>query len=454
MKTQTKFHLKALLAIGVSAAVLTGCAQKELILDGLREDLRSPDYDVNDPAAVAAATAAAEKAGAVENLSRPVSLGRAQNIGAWTHRGYNAKHNLPHAAFTAAPSVIWRAKIGDGNTGRERIVAAPVSDGSRIFTVDSKGLLSATATSGAKVWSVNIRAAGERAGTGSGLALAGGKLFATTSNGSLVALDPASGKILWRQQVTGGISAAPTASGGKVYITSAASGAYAINAANGRIDWHLPGLPTQYGFAGAAAPAISGGDVVFAMANGSMVGVDARKGTPDWVARLPGDRAGRGKNVLQAFGGEPVVAGGLIFAATQAGRAFAVTPSGSVRWKADEGAAGMMAVAGGAVFFVNDENKLVRLSARDGKRLWIVDLPRYDTDNTRKQKSVYPAFGPLMAGGQLWVASGDGFLRSYNPADGAVTREVELPSGAAARPIIVGGTLYLVTTKGDLLALR
>ena len=49
----------------------------------------------------------------------------------------------------------------------------------------------------------------------------------------------------------------------------------------------------------------------------------------------------------------------------------------------------------------DDEAKLVRLSARDGARVWSVDLPRYTTDHPRRIKTVMPSYGPVLASGKL-----------------------------------------------------
>ena len=72
----------------------------------------------------------------------------------------------------------------------------------------------------------------------------------------------------------------------------------------------------------------------------------------------------------------------------------------------------------------------------------------------RRQRDVFAHFGPVLAGGQLWVGSGDGQLRAFNPVDGAQTFTTELPGGAGTRPIIVDGVLYIVSAQGQLLAFR
>ncbi|HHS94403.1 MAG TPA: quinoprotein, partial [Rhodobacterales bacterium] len=358
-----------LMLVSVLALAATGCS-KELILDGLREDIRSPGYDVADPAAVANATeAATELDASFENQSRPISLGAGVSPASWTHRGANAQHRLPNAALSAQPAVVWKSAAGTGNKRKFRITAEPVADGGRVFAMDSLAEVSGHAIGGKALWTTDLTPPGERAGSGSGggLALGDGKLFATTTFGELVALNPTSGEILWRQKLDAAVNGAPTVANGRVFVTTANSVAFAINTDTGRIDWRLAGVPTSVGVSGTAAPAISGNAVIFPLANGSMISVDVAKGKPTWVARVAGDRPGRGRRALQAFTGEPVVVGGTVYAANASGRAVAVNlRDGKEIWNVAEGAQGTMAVAGGSVFFVNDEAKLVRLSASSG----------------------------------------------------------------------------------------
>lgn len=438
------------LALGVTAC------DDDVIFEGLREDLRSPAYDVDDPRAVATAEAAAQTPQVVENRSQPVSLGAMQNVASWTHRGNNPGHLLPHGSLSAQPQIVWAAKAGSGNDTRGRITAEPVAANGIIYTMDSAAVVTATSLSGATVWTRALTPSAETAGRGSGggLALGGGKLFVTTEFGELIAIDPATGAEAWRQATRAPLTGAPTVSNGLVFITSTNSEAMAVRADTGRIAWELAGTSTHSGVAGVAAPAISGSNVILPLANGSLLAANASDGELKWVARISGGRPARGSGALQAFTGEPVVAGGTTYVATPAGKAGAVDASGKVRWTATEGAKGMMAVAGGSLFFVSDELKLVRLSAASGDKIWAVDLPRYTREAPKRYLEIYPSYGPVLAGGRLWVASADGFLRGFNPADGSLTATVELPEGAASRPITVGGMLFVMTDAGTLLALR
>ena len=50
----------------------------------------------------------------------------------------------------------------------------------------------------------------------------------------------------------------------------------------------------------------------------------------------------------------------------------------------------------------------------------------------KKRKAIVPLFGPVLAGGRLAVAGGDGELRFFDPVDGTLVGGVDVPGGAAS----------------------
>jgi outer membrane protein assembly factor BamB len=153
--------------------------------------------------------------------------------------------------------------------------------------------------------------------------------------------------------------------------------------------------------------------------------------------------------------GDPVVQGGTIFAGNAAGRVYAVRASnGETIWSAPEASLGAVIVAGGSVFTISDENRLVRLDAATGARIWSVEMPFFTANKPRKHLGVVAHYGPVMAGGRIVVASGDGLLRLFDPASGAMVASAEIPGGAASAPALAGGMLYVVGGDGQLHAFR
>ena len=152
--------------------------------------------------------------------------------------------------------------------------------------------------------------------------------------------------------------------------------------------------------------------------------------------------------------GEPVIKNDVIYTGNPVGRTMALSMSGDRLWTAAEGTTGPVWVSGGSVFLISDEAQLIRLDAATGARIWGVDLPYYTKEKAKRRKAIYANFGPVLAGGKLWVASSDGVMRGFDPKDGSLVANVALSGGAATRPAVVGGVAYVVSRDGKLLALR
>ncbi|MDZ4086408.1 MAG: PQQ-binding-like beta-propeller repeat protein [Tabrizicola sp.] len=434
-------------------ALLAACGQREVILSGerfpVRADLAASVPVEGQPAPTAPA--------APENLSVAISLGP-QTGGDWTHRAGNARHLMPHAALSATPQRVWSANIGSGSNRKNRISVAPVVADGRIYTIDSGTGVTATSTSGGTLWSTDLTASFDKGGgqSSGGLATAGGRVYATTGYGELVALDAASGAVIWRQRVDAPISGAPATDGEAVYVSGRDGSAWAINAADGKVIWQVIGTPGKTAYVGSAAPTIGDRAVIFPSAAGDLMAVlKIGGGTKVWQSSLAGKRLGRAYALTADVTGDAVIAGKTIFAGTGNGRTVAMSASSGERiWSAGEGALGPVAVAGGSLFLVNDEAKLVRLDASTGEVIWAVEMPYFTNDKPKRRKGIFAHYGPVLAGGRIMVVSSDGLLRAFDPTDGTLAYTAEIPGGAAAQPAVAGGTMYVVGGNGQLHAFR
>lgn len=431
---------------------LSGCQPKEVILPGERFDVTIPLDE-----AMPVEGEAAPKPPVQQNQSAPISLPAAVSLSEWTHRGSNTRHLAPHSAISANPGRIWTANIGEGNSRRYRIATTPVVAGGRVFTLDARAYLTATSTGGGTLWQTSLIPPTDRGGeaSGGGLAFGDGKLFVTSAFGEVLAIDPASGGVIWRQRLRAPATGAPTISNGVVYVVSRDNAAWAIDAGDGRVRWEFPGSPSTAGVVGGSGPAIADRLVIFPFPSGELVGVLGDGGAQMWTSSVVGKRLGRAYAIASEVTADPVVAGAVTYVGNASGRAVAIdTRTGVPIWEAVEGAVSPMAVAGGSVFLVNDQAELVRMSGSSGEVIWRTKLPYFTATKPRKNEAIYAHYGPVLAGGRLVVASSDGALRFFSPTDGSLVGEVGIPDGAASAPVIVGGTIYVVSTRGQLHAFR
>ena len=452
--TRTKAGLIAL-------TFLTACAERELVLQGERLDTRTPlvagapgeePLDATEAAVPFDDGSVAAGVNAVA-ISLPGQVSNSE----WSHRGGSPAHRIAHAALGQGLTRVWAANAGRGDSRKNRIGADPIVAGGRIYTLDSGATVTATGTNGGTAWATDLTPPADRDGeaSGGGIAYDGGSVYATTGFGELIALDAGTGAVRWRQKFDAGIGGAPATDGGSVYVTARDGTATAVSADTGKIRWQVQGTQTAAGVVGVSAPAISGDQVIFPFSSGQMLAVQRDTGQPVWQAYVSGKRLGRAFASVSDLTGDPVVADGIIYAGTSAGRLAAVSATtGQPVWTADEGAVSPPVVAGGAVFIVNDENQLVRLDAGTGAVVWRIDMPYFTKDRDKRRKAIFAHYGPVLAGGRLFVAASDGQMKAFDPASGALVGGADLPGGAASAPVVAGGTLYVMSKNGQLHAFR
>ncbi len=418
--------------------ILVACAEKERILPGAREDLRT-------------------ESGNGRNAAPAISLPRQSVNRSWTHRIGTPKYRVANAALSSTPFLVWSKSIGKGESRKTRITADPVVAQGRIYTVDAEATLAATAGNGQPVWTRDLTTARDKAGQAStgGIAFADGTLFVTTGFGSIRALEAKNGDDLWEQKFLAVGSGTPTVYGDLVYAVSGDATAWAINKNTGKVDWQLLSLPDVQNVQSPSAPAVNDSFAIMAYGSGEIQAAFRRGGVGRWNVSISGQRAGRATNTINDISGDPVIVGNVVYVANHSGRLVALDiDTGNRLWTADEGSLSPVFPAGGSLFLVSDRNKLLRIDARDGSIIWSKDLPLFVKDNPRRQAKVHAHYGPILAGGRLVVASSDGLMRFFDPRSGDLTYSVELPGGAATNPVVADGTLYVVSRKGDLHAFR
>ncbi len=448
-QSRVKLNQSIILPLAVMLVVVS-CGRREEILEGQRFDIRTP---LSEAIPTEDGTPAAKEA--VVNRTVAIKLPKAQNLSSWTHRNSGPDHAMGNAALGRELIRLWSVNIGTGNSRKSRLSADPIVGGGLIYTLDAQSRVMAHSPIGAAAWVRDLTPASDKSdeASGGGLAYADGVLYATTGFGEVSALRAETGAVLWVQKLAAPVSSAPTIHKGRVFVVSRDNRAWALKTKNGRIDWQQQSSASGAGLFGGASPAISGKNVILPFSSGEMVAALTRNGLRVWSVAVSGSRAGEVRSDIGDISSDPVVTGSRVYAANQAGRLTAVSrKTGERLWTANQGSYSPVWPVGNSVFLVSDNAQLVRLDARNGEIIWAVDLPAFRKDKTRKDAIAH--YGPVLAGGRLIVASGDGGLRSFDPASGQLLSVVDIPSGAASHPAIVDGVLYVLSQNGQLNAYR
>ena len=426
---------------------LAACSDEEVILPGVRENIRSDET-------LAAANVALQTD--IEG-SRAISLPPVTANASWEQGFGTPANRTAHPALGPNPQLIWSANIGAGDARKVRITADPIVGGGQIYTLDANAQVTAVTPGGQTVWTQDVRPARDREGdaTGGGMAYANGSLYVSLGFGEVVALDAASGAVRWRQQLDATGSGNPLVVGDLLYLVAGDDTGWAIRTDTGRIAWQLTATPSVSNVLGAPAPVLADGLVVFAFGSGELIATFPQGGLRRWAASVAGQRLGRVTNRISDITGAPVAVGNTVYAGNHSGRIVAFdTGNGARNWTATEGALNPVWPAGDSIFAVSDRNELLRLDASSGIIIWRTELPGFVKDRPRRRDEIIAHHGPVLAGGRLVVTSNDGLIRYFSPTDGSLLATTEIPGGATTAPVFAGGVMYVVSTRGQLHAFR
>lgn len=425
----------------ITAAVLSGCGgisnpfkKDEIRLPGERISIAKPQSEIKVDAQVA---------------KIPIVLSAPKKNTDWTQPGGTASNAPGHLQLGGGLSSLWRADIGDGSSDKGRLTAVPIVYQNRIFTLDAEARVSAiSASGGGRIWRVDLTPENEKGqeGYGGGIAVDSGRLYVTTGFGTVVALNPANGEIIWNRKMNIPIRSSPTAANGKVYFVTTESRMFVLDGKDGTQLWTYRGIPEPANLLSNVSPAISGNHLVVPYPSGDVIAYNiggAGGGKRLWVESLARGRRGSSMGTL-SDPARPVIDRGVVFAVGHGGRMIATAvDSGARLWTKSIASTQTPWASGNLVFVVDTKGKLLALTRKEGYIRWATDLPPGGTWN-----------GPVLASGRLWLVSSSGQMVGVDAKTGQVSTQRDIGDSVHIAPVIASGRMYILSDEARLYAMN
>jgi outer membrane protein assembly factor BamB len=241
--------------------------------------------------------------------------------------------------------------------------------------------------------------------------------------------------------------------GGRVFAVPRENRTFAFDAATGEQAWDRRGLESTAGILGGAGPAATERVVVSPYSSGELTAYLTTTGRAIWEDDLTGIRGSGGLAALNDVAGDPVIADGTVYAASQSGRLVAIDlRDGDRLWTRNVGGAQAPYVAGNALFFVDETGDLYALDRATGETVWRTPLGAFQDPDDREEAIVWT--GPILAGGRLLLSSNTERLISVDPKTGQIVAEADIGDPVSTPPVVAGGTIYVLTDDAELVAYR
>jgi outer membrane protein assembly factor BamB len=375
---------------------------------------------------------------------KPIALPPPRQNDSWSQPGGVASNSPGHLMLGGALKSTWSADAGTGSSFYGKLTASPIVYDGKVFTLDAAGTVTAFNTGGgAAAWRASTTPQGEKdqEGFGGGLAADGGRIYAGTGFGQVVALDARTGKKLWEKVVGAPVRSSPTAAGERLFVLTTEGAVYCLSGADGSEQWNFRGNAERASILSNASPAVEGDVVVVPFPSGDIVALRTADGKVLWSDSLARTRTASSLTAM-SDAARPAIDGGTVFAVGHAGRMIAVSyKTGERLWSLTVPSIQAPYVAGDSVFVVDTGGQLMAITRRDGKIQWTAKLPGASTWS-----------GPVLAGSRLWLVSSKGQLVNVEAQTGKVVGTQDLGQPVFVGPVVAGSRMFVLTDKARLVA--
>jgi outer membrane protein assembly factor BamB len=386
----------------------------------------------------------------------PMSLPQAVPNSDWTQSGGNASKSMGQLALGNALANAFTVQAGRGSSLTERLAAAPVVVGGRVYVTDTMGTVRAfDGRTGAQIWASQTPTdrGGQKSMYGGGIAYDQGHIYATNGLGYVVAIDERNGGIVWKVRPGGPLRGSPTVAGDAVYVMSQDNQIYSLKESDGSTNWSQAASLEIAGVFGTASPAVGQGTVVAGFSSGELNAYRYENGREVWQDALQRTSIRTSVSTLNDIDADPVIDSGQVIAVGQGGRMVALDLiTGQRQWELNLAGISTPWLAGDWIFVVTDEAKLVCVGRQNGHVRWITQLPQFQKAKSKKGEIDYS--GPVLAGGRLIVTGSNGALIYVDPTTGSFQSQTSVGAGVSLPPVVANSTLYIYDDRGRLHAFR
>ncbi len=441
--------MKSALVAGMLAAGLTGCSGG-LFGGG---DKTTPTVGDRTPI-LSRIESGAEVDPELQNVTVVLPPARANED--WPQVGGSADKSYGHLALSENLTKAWTAQI-QGSTARARLAAAPVVGGGKLFAEGTDGVIHAfDKTTGARIWTrdeSDMEDDMRPSAFGGGVSYDDGVLYATNGAGDVKAKNAETGERIWKVTPAGPLRGSPTIAFGQVYVMTQDNQIIALNAADGSLLWNESGSSAQSGVFGVAAPAAGQGTVIAGYSSGELSAYRYENGRTLWADALARTNISTTVSSLTDIDADPIIDAGRVYALGQGGRMAAYElVTGQRIWELNLAGISTPAIAGEWIFTLTDDARLLAISRSSGRVRWITQLQQFRDEEDKKGPIFWT--GPVLAGGNLWVASSRGEIWKVSAGEGSAQMFAEIDEPVSLPPVVANGYLYLLDDSGTIHAWR
>lgn len=348
---------------------------------------------------------------------------------------------LPEIESSVWLDEVWDTSVGDGDD-EQLLFLQPVLSYGELFAVSSDGeLVSLNPQNGDYNWETDL----ERpilAGVGADA----DHLYVGSRKGELLALSrEKKGEEVWSVKLPSEILAPPQSNGSVVVVQTIDGKALAYDADTGEKKWQYDGVIPVLSFRGTATPWVGSEVTLVAFSSGQLYALLTDTGQPIWQYSV-GEPSGRTElERLVDVDGTPVVRDGVAYVTGYKGNVAAVDMrTGQEIWKRAASSFQSPTLDYGNLYISGSNGVISAYSLFNRKEIWSQDKLEW------RQTT-----GLASLDGYLLTGDFEGYVHILSQLDGSLQGQLQVDDDGLRVPMIVDGDLiYIYGNSGELAAFK
>ena len=275
-------------------------------------------------------------------------------------------------------------------------------------------------------------------GAGNGLVVVG------DYKGVVYALSADSGDLLWTAQISSEILASPAIGRDFVIVRTADGNLFSLAAASGKSLWVHAGSVPPLSLRGTSPPVIYGNTIISGFDSGILTALETENGNVLWEEAIGSASGSSEIERMNDIDAKPIISGDNVYAASYQEKITVINIlTGRVLWSTDLSTYNDLTVDETSVYITDDSGFLSRLDKQTGETQWQQEL--------LKDRLLS---APTVVGDYVVCAEQQGSLYWFHREDGRPVGYYRLGSALTAPPIRVADGIITHTQKGRINYLR
>ncbi|SCB15915.1 outer membrane protein assembly factor BamB [Cupriavidus alkaliphilus] len=338
---------------------------------------------------------------------------------------------LKPVSGTLAVRQAWKADVGKSGPYSMQ----PAAAGNNVYVSSNNGnVMALEGASGRVLWKAktDVDLTSGPGSDGSVTAVAGEK-------GAVYAFD-ASGKQIWKKQVNGEVLSAPLVGNGLVVVRTTDTRVFGLDAETGERRWIYQRSQTPLNLRAAMGMVFAGDGIVMGFPGGKLGVLTPGNGVLRWESAISYPKGVSEIERLNDVTGLPMISGRQVCATTFQGRVACLElASGQPQWGKDFSSPAGLAQDDNALYASDEQSVVHAFDRQNGSERW----KNADLRNRRLG-------APLALGRSVVMGDFEGYVHFLSREDGQVVARMKTDGSAiTAAPVVAGQTLVIQTRDGD-----